>query len=100
MTDQVIIVRTIFVLQTGVISIKGFRDGIRTPAELAKRWRRDFPRAYKGAVMVLPTTQFVNFRYIPSAQRILYMNGVAIVWNSILSALLHSPPPKPNANKP
>lgn len=42
-----------------------------------------------GGLLVWPAANIINFRYIPSQYRILYVNMIGLGWNTYLSAVAH-----------
>ena len=49
--------------------------------------RHVFPTAYSAGVGIHAVFQTVNFRFVPSRQRILYDNATSLMWKTMLSFL-------------
>lgn len=63
------------------------------PWESAVGVARDkFPATLAANYALWPAANFVNFRFVPPEQRILYINVVAVGWVSVLSTLAAAPP--------
>ena len=43
------------------------------------------PRTFMAGGLFWPVANMVNFMWIPSTQRVLYVNAVGVVWNAYLS---------------
>lgn len=60
-----------------------------------RRVRETLPVATRAAWTFWPLAHTINFRFIPTEQRMLYINLVAIGWNAIFSYVSNRPPPAP-----
>ncbi len=38
---------------------------------------------------IWPPTQYVNFVYVPTKYRVLYVNGITVIWDVFLSYMKH-----------
>ncbi|CAG9464547.1 unnamed protein product [Pedinophyceae sp. YPF-701] len=59
--------------------------------EFPRAVRETLPVALQASWTMWPLAHLINFRYIPSSQRMLYVNAVALVWTSILSYVSNKP---------
>eukprot|EP01117_Protostelium_nocturnum_P002073 TRINITY_DN12713_c0_g1_i1.p1 TRINITY_DN12713_c0_g1~~TRINITY_DN12713_c0_g1_i1.p1 ORF type:complete len:201 (+),score=54.29 TRINITY_DN12713_c0_g1_i1:305-907(+) len=41
---------------------------------------------------VWPGIQWINFKWLPSSARVLFVSGVSVGWNAFLSKMQHNPP--------
>jgi len=48
-----------------------------------------FPQIYLFDWIIWPPTQFINFRYVPEQYRVLYVNGITVIWDIFLSYIKH-----------
>lgn len=68
-------------------------------------FKEKFIKIYVIDTLIWPASQLINFFFVPNAYRLLYVNGMSVVWNAILSYLLfdegeESPLEKPQNEKP
>ncbi|XP_065342999.1 mpv17-like protein 2 isoform X1 [Cloeon dipterum] len=61
----------------------------KTPAEVTTEFRSKFPTVYAFDWFFWPPIQYVNFHYVPSRFRVLYVNGATVVWDVFLSYMKH-----------
>lgn len=79
----------------GLMAFSGAFDGLDAQG-IRDKVIADGPKAWMSALLILPASQFINFRFVPTTHRLLFMNGVSIVWNTILSGVVNpSTPPAP-----
>ncbi|ELR14490.1 Hypothetical protein ACA1_192610 [Acanthamoeba castellanii str. Neff] len=64
--------------------VVGAMEG-KSRAELEEKMRRDYLATMKVNWSVWPLISFINFRFIPPAQRVLYVSCVSVLWNAYLS---------------
>jgi len=57
--------------------------------ECWKEFVKKFPTVYLVDWMLWPPCQFINFYLIPPTYRVLYVNGVTVLWNIFLSYMKH-----------
>lgn len=57
--------------------------------EVAHAVTSKFWASMKANWMLWPAAQFVNFSFVPSAYQVLYVNGIALIWNIILTYISH-----------
>ncbi|KAI9202372.1 uncharacterized protein BJ171DRAFT_584278 [Polychytrium aggregatum] len=69
------------VFNVAILSASAWLDG----ESAEDRIRTRFADIYTNSVIVWSTSNFVNFRFVPPAWRILYINLVGIGWNIYLS---------------
>lgn len=66
----------------------GILEG-RTLSETTTELRRDLWTVYMADWIVWPPTQFLNFYLVPGQYRVLYINGVTMMYNVFLSWIKH-----------
>lgn len=54
-------------------------------------FKTKFPTIYLFDWFIWPPTQAVNFAIVPSQYRVLYVNGVTVLWDVFLSYIKHKP---------
>ena len=64
----------------------GLMEGKNTD-EIQTKIKNDLPTAVTGSWAYWVPAHFVNFRFIPGEQRLLYINGMQIMYNIFLSFL-------------
>ena len=64
----------------GLLEMKGLRN-------VAGKFRNEFVTSVTGSWTVWPLAHLVNFRFVPSAQRVLYINSIQIGYNCFLSII-------------
>mmetsp|Transcript_1179 Transcript_1179/g.2957 ORF Transcript_1179/g.2957 Transcript_1179/m.2957 type:complete len:180 (+) Transcript_1179:65-604(+) len=67
-------------------SYLGLTDG-KGPDEIVEKIKADLPTAVTGSWAYWIPAHFVNFRFIPGEQRLLYINCMQIMYNIFLSFL-------------
>ena len=40
--------------------------------------------------IIWPPSQYINFKYVPAAARVLYVNVITVVWDIFLSYIKHN----------
>lgn len=81
--DQIIwnpIFGTVFFSYIGLTEGKSF-------AEIKSKLEKDLFAAVKGSWTVWPIAHAINFRFIPSSQRLLYINTIQVGYNVFLSCI-------------
>ena len=58
-----------------------------------REFKAKFPTIYAFDWLIWPPSQAVNFLLIPSQYRVLYVNGVTVLWDIFLSYIKHKPDP-------
>ena len=48
-----------------------------------------FLPTWTASLFVMPAAQTINFRLVPAKYRLLYLNMLSLVWNSILSTIIY-----------
>ncbi|CAM9157236.1 unnamed protein product [Phaeothamnion confervicola] len=64
----------------------GLADGA-TPAEIGARIKKNLWTSVKGSWTVWPVAHAINFRFVPTSQRLLYINSIQIGYNCFLSMI-------------
>jgi len=64
----------------------GFAEGL-SPSAVKARIQNNLWASVKGSWTVWPVAHAINFRFIPTSQRLLYINSVQIGYNMFLSIL-------------
>jgi len=54
-------------------------------------FKNKFPTIYMFDWLIWPPTQGINFLYVPTQYRVLYVNGVTVLWDVFLSYIKHKP---------
>jgi len=67
-------------------SYLGLAEG-KSFADISKKIQADLKTAVMGSWTVWIPAHFINFRFIPSSQRLLYINSIQIGYNIFLSFL-------------
>ena len=57
--------------------------------ENVKEFKGKFWTVYKADWSLWPPAQFVNFYFVPSQYRVIYVSFVTLVWNTFLSYMKH-----------
>lgn len=70
-----------------------------TPPEVVDRIKNNLWASVKGSWTVWPVAHAINFRFIPTSQRLLYINSVQIFYNCFLSILAKNSDKKAAAAK-
>ncbi|GAB1601567.1 mpv17 2 [Argonauta hians] len=52
-------------------------------------WKGKFLTIYKMDWMIWPPSQFVNFYFLPTQYRVLYVSCITLGWNTLLSYIKH-----------
>eukprot|EP01062_Namystynia_karyoxenos_P041596 TRINITY_DN30320_c0_g1_i1.p3 TRINITY_DN30320_c0_g1~~TRINITY_DN30320_c0_g1_i1.p3 ORF type:complete len:217 (+),score=67.27 TRINITY_DN30320_c0_g1_i1:78-653(+) len=60
-------------------------------SEMAHDWRERFPSALLASWFIIGPSQVINFTYVPMHLRVLWMNCVALLWNTVLSCIVCGP---------
>eukprot|EP00026_Physarum_polycephalum_P016203 Phypoly_transcript_17062.p1 GENE.Phypoly_transcript_17062~~Phypoly_transcript_17062.p1 ORF type:complete len:219 (+),score=29.04 Phypoly_transcript_17062:155-811(+) len=68
----------------GFLAVLPLLEG-KPPSAIKDRLKSDFTPILLTNWTVWPAAQYVNFAYIPTDQRVLYVTTLGIVWNSFLS---------------
>jgi len=71
---------TIFFTYLGLVSGDG-------PDKILAKLKKDLWTAVKGSWTVWPIAHAINFKFIPSSQRLLYINSIQILYNVFLSVI-------------
>ncbi len=66
-------------------------------ADVKKKLQRDYLTALKGNYVLWPAAQLINFAFVPPPLAVLYVSGVALVWNTWLCWLNAQQTPVENA---
>lgn len=66
----------------------GWLDGKNT-SQCTDEFQSKFKRVYITDWIVWPATQFINFYYLPSKYRVIYVNFVTMLYNVFLSYIKH-----------
>jgi protein Mpv17 len=72
-------------------TITGLLEG-QTSTQLKLKLQYDYPQALVANYCLWPAANFINFRYVPLQHRILYVSGVSLGWNVILSLIRNRKP--------
>jgi hypothetical protein len=67
----------IFFTTMGVIEGRGLAGGL-------DKLRSNFASTFVGGSVFWPVVNMINFRFVPSTHRLLYVNGCGLVWNAFL----------------
>jgi len=54
-------------------------------------FKTKFPTIYLFDWFIWPPTQAINFALVPAQYRVLYVNGVTVLWDVFLSYIKHKP---------
>jgi len=71
-----------------------FGAGLLEGNSLRSCWsefKNKFPTIYMFDWLIWPPTQGINFLYVPAQYRVLYVNGVTVLWDIFLSYIKHKP---------
>lgn len=71
-----------FIIGTSVLEGRPFRESVVSTKN--KMWP-----TMKANWSLWPAAQFINFKFVPSELRVIYVNMVALVWNVILTYISH-----------
>ncbi|KAK7100613.1 mpv17-like protein 2 [Littorina saxatilis] len=66
----------------------GLMEG-KSPKECGKEWSDKFLTIYMADWCVWPPAQFINFYFLPTRFRVLYVSMVTLCWNTFLSFMKH-----------
>ncbi|KAG7154318.1 mpv17-like protein 2 [Homarus americanus] len=66
----------------------GLLEG-RTLNESWQEFKEKFPTVYAFDWFIWPPSQAINFYFVPTQYRVLYINGVTVVWDIFLSHMKH-----------
>lgn len=66
----------------------GWLDAKNT-GQCTDEFKSKFIRVYITDWMVWPATQFINFYYLPTKYRVIYVNGITMLYNVFLSYIKH-----------
>lgn len=61
------------------------------PQEVVPKLKQDWRNAILANWKLWPMFQFVNFRFVPPEQRVLFSSMVSLIWNTYLSFAGHIP---------
>ncbi|XP_017085769.1 mpv17-like protein [Drosophila eugracilis] len=68
--------------------------------QIRKRIFEYYPSLLARNYMLWPAAQLINFRFVPLSHQVLYVQCVALIWNSYLSLVLNKTvDPHPNPTK-
>lgn len=59
-----------------------------TPQLVVPTLKEKYPTALSANYLLWPLAHLVNFKFVPSSQRILYVNAVAVAWTAMLSHIV------------
>lgn len=59
----------------------------QSPSELLTKIKNDLIKGVVGSWTVWPIAHTINFRYVPTEQRLLYINTIQIFYNVYLSII-------------
>lgn len=82
--DQFVFAPAFIVLFTGSIS---YMQGMNTES-VVQRLKSEYATILKANYMIWPTAQLINFALIPLSYQVLFVQIVAIIWNTYLSLKL------------
>jgi len=83
--DQLVCAPFINAFSIGFISLF---DGAQSLREVFDLLKEKFLTVYAYDCAVWPLAQAINFNFISPVYRLVYINGISLVWNSILSFLM------------
>ena len=58
-----------------------------SPSEIATKIKSDLIQGVVGSWTVWPLAHTINFKYVPTEQRLLYINSIQIFYNVFLSII-------------
>ncbi|XP_041360219.1 mpv17-like protein 2 [Gigantopelta aegis] len=58
----------------------------------AAEWKEKFPLIYLFDWVLWPPAQFINFTYLPTKYRVLYVSFITLLWDIMLSFIKHREP--------
>ena len=61
----------------------------KTPQQALQKLKDEFWTTFIVDLLLWPGAQYINFRYLPTHYRILYISTLNIFWNSFLSFMQH-----------
>eukprot|EP00088_Acartia_fossae_P058784 TRINITY_DN6922_c0_g1_i2.p1 TRINITY_DN6922_c0_g1~~TRINITY_DN6922_c0_g1_i2.p1 ORF type:complete len:190 (+),score=12.70 TRINITY_DN6922_c0_g1_i2:31-600(+) len=61
----------------------------KTFAECWQEFKEKFPAIYLFDWLIWPPSQYINFSFVPSQYRVLYINFVTVLWDIFLSYIKH-----------
>ncbi|CAN0442903.1 unnamed protein product, partial [Phaeothamnion confervicola] len=64
----------------------GITSGM-SPAQIGDKVKNDLIKGVVGSWTVWPLAHAINFRFVPTEQRLLYINSIQIGYNIFLSVL-------------
>jgi len=70
-----------------------FGMGLLEDKRLSECWHEfilKFPAIYLFDWIIWPPSQYINFKYVPAAARVLYVNVITVVWDIFLSYIKHN----------
>jgi len=67
----------------------GYLDNYSIAGSINK-WKDNFLPAMKYNYIIWPTAAFINYKFIPTQHRILYISTVGLLWGTILSLISNS----------
>jgi len=85
LADQLILAPSFYVLFFGIL---GTLEGKSTKV-IKDEFKEKFPTLYIADCSVFSVTQTINFRYVPNHLRIVYVNGVNLLWTLFISNFKH-----------
>lgn len=62
----------------------------KSTTELKEIMQTSYLTSLKINYLIWPAANFINFNFVPPAFRVLYVSSLSVVWNTILSNILHS----------
>ncbi|KAL8624187.1 hypothetical protein ACOMHN_046273 [Nucella lapillus] len=71
-----------FLIGSGLLEGKKF-------SECGKEWQQKFLTIYMADWCLWPPAQFINFYYLPTNLRVLYVCMITLCWNTFLSFMKH-----------
>uniref|UniRef100_A0A7S2XWX9 Peroxisomal membrane protein MPV17 n=1 Tax=Fibrocapsa japonica TaxID=94617 RepID=A0A7S2XWX9_9STRA len=71
---------------TFFLGYMGFAEG-KNAGEVGQKIKNDLVKAVTGSWTVWPIAHAINFRFIPTSQRLLYINSIQVFYNCFLSFL-------------
>lgn len=77
---------TSFLIGSGILEGKSIKA-------CTQEWREKFLTIYMADWCVWPPAQFINFYFLPSHFRVLYVSMVTLCWNTFLSFMKHKDVP-------
>jgi len=76
-----------YILATFFVSIDALNH--KSLYQIQERFKKDYINTQINAYKFWPIAQTLNFCFVPSVYRILFLRGMAIIWNSYLSWSIH-----------